>query len=339
MVGQFFRVYRVDDKKGCDMKIESGGNCWVFLWVVLGAAGWLGLLLMVASLLGCMYQDLQTEEEHLGKVTFLDVGQGLAVLMEYDGRYGMFDTGPDSAGVVDSLLARGIDTLDWVVVSHGHRDHGGGFMELASSRGTPQEVLSQEVSSQALGLRVFVRNLYVGPDTARSFVGDSVLRLASRYGIPVDTLYRGDVIRLGMSDGIDLKVLWPPEYVAVGENGASIVMQGSLREDPSGNRFLLTGDLDSAGERRLMELSPDVSAALLQVPHHGSAGSSSLRFLSQVAPGFAVISVGAGNSYGHPREEVLQKLRYVTGDSTAVFRTDQDGSVSFSLVPGVGILR
>ncbi|MCQ2105046.1 MAG: MBL fold metallo-hydrolase [Fibrobacter sp.] len=321
------------------MRTESSRNGWIFIWVALCAAGWLCLFLLVSNLWGCSYQDSLTNEERFGKVNFMDVGQGLAVLIEFDGHYGMYDMGPDSVGVVDSLESRGVDTLDWVVVSHGHRDHGGGFMELASSRGNPQEDSPQGVSSQALGLRVFVRNLYVGPDTARSFVGDSVLRLASRYGIPVDTLYRGDVIRLGTSDGIDLKVLWPPEYVAVGENGASIVMQGSLRADPSGNRFLLTGDLDSAGERRLMELSPDVSAALLQVPHHGSAGSSSLRFLSQVAPGFAVISVGAGNSYGHPREEVLQKLRYVTGDSTAVFRTDRDGTVSFSLVPGVGILR
>jgi competence protein ComEC len=102
--------------------------------------------------------------------------------------------------------------------------------------------------------------------------------------------------------------------------------------------MLLTGDLDSAGERRLLELSPTLSADLLQVPHHGSAGSSSLRFVAQVAPDYAVASVGAGNSYGHPREEVVRKYGYVLGDTARFFRTDRDGTVEFELWPDIGVV-
>lgn len=271
----------------------------------------------------CVIDEGEAEEVPL-RVSFLDVGQGLAVLLDYGGRYAMYDTGPDSAGVMDSLVARGVDTLEWVVVGHNHRDHAGGFMELAG-RGPSKTA------------RVAVKRLYVGPDTSGGFVRDSVLRVARRLGVPVDTLYRGDMCGpiSGAGDAPRFDVLWPPDYVHEGGNPASVVM----RVEFGAASLLLTGDLDSAGERRLLELSPTLSAGLLQVPHHGSAGSSSLRFISQVAPDYAVVSVGAGNSYGHPREDVVRKYAYVLGDTARFFRSDLQGSVGFELWPDIGVVR
>ncbi len=357
------------------------------------------------------------------RVTFLDVGQGLAVLLDCGGRYAMYDMGPDSVGVVDSLVARGVDTLEWVVVSHNHRDHAGGFMELAGRGGGSGSArvegslsrveslsrvgggLSQAGNGLFLGgtvprdvglarggsagvvragdaPRVYVRRLYVGPDTSGGFIRDSVLRVARGFGFPVDTLVRGmslglaacgvvagigDVGGLPSGDGDSLgqlsgdadaigqfsgdgegsrglssnigdaprfDVLWPPDYVREGGNPASVV----VRVEFGAASLLLTGDLDSAGERRLLELSPTLSAGLLQVPHHGSAGSSSLRFISRVAPDYAVVSVGAGNAYGHPREEVVRKYAYVLGDTARFFRTDLQGSVGFELWPDIGVV-
>ncbi|SHG34659.1 Metallo-beta-lactamase superfamily protein [Fibrobacter sp. UWCM] len=358
------------------------------------------------------------------RVTFLDVGQGLAVLLDCGGRYAMYDMGPDSVGVIDSLVARGVDTLEWVVVSHNHRDHAGGFMELAGRGGGSgsarvggglsragnglflggtaprvgdslsrvdslslvEERLSRVESLSLVGgglsragdaPRVYVRRLYVGPDTSGGFIRDSVLRVARGFGIPVDTLVRGMSLGLaacgavagigdagglpsgdggslgqpsgdadaigqfsgdgdgsrGLSSNIGdaprFDVLWPPDYVREGGNPASVV----VRVEFGAASLLLTGDLDSAGERRLLELSPTLSAGLLQVPHHGSAGSSSLRFISRVAPDYAVVSVGAGNAYGHPREEVVRKYAYVLGDTARFFRTDLQGSVGFEMWP------
>lgn len=358
------------------------------------------------------------------RVTFLDVGQGLAVLLDCGGRYAMYDMGPDSVGVVDSLVARGVDTLEWVVVSHNHRDHAGGFMEVAGRGGGSgsarvegslsragnglflggtaprvEERLSRagdSLSRVGGGLsrvggglsragdapRVYVRRLYVGPDTSGGFIRDSVLRVARGFGIPVDTLVRGmslglaacgavagigDAGELPSGDGGSLgqfsgdgdaigqfsgdgdgsrglssnigdaprfDVLWPPDYVREGGNPASVV----VRVEFGAASLLLTGDLDSAGERRLLELSPTLSAGLLQVPHHGSAGSSSLRFISRVAPDYAVVSVGAGNAYGHPREEVVRKYAYVLGDTARFFRTDLQGSVGFEMWPDIGVV-
>ena len=135
------------------------------------------ILVVTAVINGCMYVSGSAEGETSMHATAIDVGQGLAVLLEYGGRYAMYDFGPDSVGVVDSLLARGVDTLDWVVLSHNHRDHIGGFLELA-------------------GRGVFVRRLYMGPDTAGAFFRDSVLRVARALGTPVDTLLRGENVLL-----------------------------------------------------------------------------------------------------------------------------------------------
>ncbi|MBR1745634.1 MAG: MBL fold metallo-hydrolase [Fibrobacter sp.] len=297
------------------------------------------------------------------RVTFLDVGQGLAVLLDCGGRYAMYDMGPDSVGVIDSLVARGVDTLEWVVVSHNHRDHAGGFMELAGrGGGSGSARVEGSLSRAGDAPRVYVRRLYVGPDTSGGFIRDSVLRVARGFGIPVDTQVRGmslglaacgavagivDVGGLPSGDGEGSRgqslnigdaprfdVLWPPDYVREGGNPASVV----VRVEFGAASLLLTGDLDSAGERRLLELSPTLSAGLLQVPHHGSAGSSSLRFISRVAPDYAVVSVGAGNAYGHPREEVVRKYAYVLGDTARFFRTDLQGSVGFEMWPDIGVV-
>ena len=281
------------------------------------------ILVVTAVINGCMYVSGSAEGETSMHATAIDVGQGLAVLLEYDGRYAMYDFGPDSVGVVDSLLARGIDTLEWVVLSHNHRDHIGGFLELA-------------------GRGVFVRRLYVGPDTAGGFFRDSVLRVARALGTPVDTLLRGGNVSFGggvngSADGEcpRFEVLWPASYLRVGENRASVVLLGKF----GASKLLLTGDLDSVGERHLLEMNPTLSAELLQVAHHGSAGSNTLSFLSQVSPKYAFVSVGQGNRYGHPAPSVVRKLNLVLGDSTKLYRTDLQGSVRFELSPNMGILH
>lgn len=283
------------------------------------------LVLACAFLVGCMYVSGEVIEENVASATFLDVGQGLAVLFEFDGKFAMYDAGPDSVGVMDSLRARGVDTLQWVVASHYHRDHVGGLLELEDGHG------SESGRSKSPG--PVVKRLYVGLDTAGGFIRDSLFRMARCLKIPVDTIFRGSEITLG---ALRLKTLWPPAFMTLGGNESSIVLDGRL--DSSTASFLLAGDLDSASERRLLELSPSLSTNLLQVPHHGSSGSNSLKFLSQLAPRFAVISVGENNGYGHPTKSVLQKLKYVIGDTAAIYRTDLNGTVEFQMVPGVGVV-
>lgn len=315
------------------MEKRAGSGRWFLFWVGIGALFWVSLACVLVGLVGCMYVSGELQSESSARVTFLDVGQGLAVLMEYEGRFALYDAGPDSVGVMDSLKARGVDTLQWAVVTHYHRDHAGGLLELEAAGGTSKT-------------RPVVKRLYVGLDTTGGFIRDSLLRLAQRFGIPVDTIFRGRDLqlagRIGSDGNLRLKAVWPPEFLPLGGNESSVVLVGRLessdRQTTEGT-FLLTGDLDSVSERRLLELSPSLEADLLQVPHHGSAGSSSLGFLTMVSPRYAAISVGKENGYGHPTSSVLRKLNAVIGDSSAVYRTDMNGSIDFQIVPEAGILR
>lgn len=277
---------------------------------------------------GCTYVSGGADEAPPLAIDVLDVGQGLSVLFEWDGRYGLMDMGPDSVGVLDTLRNRGVDTLEWVLVSHNHRDHGGGFLELGRQRSSVSETGAREPH---------IKHLYVGPDTSGGFIRDSIIGIARQNRIPVDTLHRGDELRLGppATSGPRFDVLWPPSYRTLGGNGASVVLEVS---NGAGSAIFM-GDADTTAERELLELSPTLTADLLQVGHHGSNGSSSLKFLAQVSPRFAVVSVGARNSYGHPTKEVLQKLFYVTGDSARIHRTDLKGTLKFQLVSGVGVME
>ena len=89
--------------------------------------------------------------------------------------------------------------------------------------------------------------------------------------------------------------------------------------------FLLTGDIQAAGEQALLDERADLRATVLKVAHHGSAYSTSQAFLDAVRPVVSVISVGADNDYGQPAPSTLDRL-----DDTIVYRTDQQGDVTFS---------
>lgn len=103
-------------------------------------------------------------------------------------------------------------------------------------------------------------------------------------------------------------------------NNMSVV----VRIDFGSTSFLFTGDAETPSENAIMKKGLDVHADVLKMGHHGSRTSSGKAFLEQVSPALCVISCGAGNDYGHPHEETLEKLekRGITP-----FRTDQDGTV------------
>ncbi|HSQ42825.1 MAG TPA: MBL fold metallo-hydrolase [Fibrobacteraceae bacterium] len=267
-----------------------------------------GILIFLA----CDFQDpsnFSSMEEQL-RVDFIDVGQGNACLLRRGDHAMLLDAGPDSAGLLDSLQNRGVDSLDWVLLSHGHRDHCGGLWEL-------------------LG-HVPIGRIWVGPDTATLWTMDSVRHQASLEAVPLDSLFRGDT--LPNLSPWKARILWPARGARVSENGASLVVLIK-----SGCASLLyVGDLEQEQEAVLLQLEPDLHAAILQVGHHGSATSSSLAFLGQVGPEQAVICVGANNPWGHPRAETLARLALVLGDSSHIWRTDLDGSLALTLQQGFG---
>jgi len=244
------------------------------------------------------------------RVTFLDVGQGDAILVELpEGPRLLVDGGPAGARRLDVgervlapfLWNRPALRLDAVAVSHSDPDHSG-------------------------GLRAVLTRFRVGElwENGRWGPGsEETLRAAERSGACRRTLVAGQRMWLGSAlvtvlnpDGTQSLDEPPPK----GENEESLV----LRLDWRGFSLLLTGDLGRPGEERVLASHAPVRALALKVGHHGSRFSSTDEFLAATRAAVAVISVGARNPFRHPTPEALGRLEAA---GARVYRTDRDGAV------------
>ncbi|MFI9813586.1 DNA internalization-related competence protein ComEC/Rec2 [Saccharothrix variisporea] len=240
-------------------------------------------------------------------VVACDVGQGDAVVLATAerGRAVLVDTGPDPVPVLACLRRLGVRQVSLVVLSHLHADHIGGLAAVLAERG--------------------VGAVAVGPSREPEWAWEEVREQARAAGVRVVELGVGQ--RLSWP-GLELDVLGPrvvprgDENTAV--NDASLVLRAST---PAG-RVLLTGDVELAGQAGLLDAPVDLRADVLKVPHHGSRYSSPA-FLAAVRPKVALVSVGAGNRYGHPSGVLLDTL---ARQGALVLRTDRDGDTA--VLPG-----
>lgn len=245
-------------------------------------------------------------------VTFLDVGQGDAILIAFPaGSLMMLDAGgrPDygageaedlfvedrvgiaEAAVMPYLWQRGIKKLDWIVASHGDADHVEGFSEI---------------------IRCFKIGAALG-ETKRFEVA----------GLPVRTARRGDRLEI---DGTQLEVLSPPAEAGdspLSDNNRSLVVKLTYGD----RSFLLTGDSEREAEAFLVKSGSDLGADVLKVAHHGSRTSTTAEFLKQVSPRHAVISVADPSPYGHPNAEVIERLR---ASGARIWQTSACGAITAS---------
>ena len=171
--------------------------------------------------------------------------------------------------------------------------------------------------------RYDVKSILASPVEGESAAYDAWRQAVEREGAPYHEAAPGEWFDLGR--GARLEVLGPPTEPVEGGgddlNDNSVVLRLSWGEVS----FLLTGDLESAGEEALLREGGDLRSTVLKVPHHGAADATGDPLLAAVQPEVAVISVGADNWFGHPSPAVLERL----GDSL-VYRTDLNGSVKLS---------
>jgi competence protein ComEC len=242
------------------------------------------------------------------EVHFLDVGQGDAILIRTKGgHWVLLDAGPAWRGgdagrttVLPYILRRG-GSLEAFVLSHPHTDHVGGAASVLT----------------AMRPRAYWDGAFAGGSDA--YIAS--LAAARKVGIEWHRVHPGDSI---LVDGVSVSFLAPDSAWTVGlkdPNLAStiaLVRYGMVR-------FLLVGDAERAEEDWLLaRYRSELRAQVLKVGHHGSSTSSSDAFLGAVHPDVAVISVGAGNMYGHPSNDVLHALSRVGAE---VLRTDEAGTV------------
>ncbi|MCU0678675.1 MAG: MBL fold metallo-hydrolase [Candidatus Pacebacteria bacterium] len=238
-------------------------------------------------------------------VTFLDVGQGDAILIETpDGVQALIDGGRD--GAILRELARellwGDRTLDLVIGTHPDQDHIGGLVDVLA-RYDVSQLLTTENRGETM--------------TASSYQ-DALLR----EGGPIIYARAGQVYTLGAST--TLTVLSPTRNPSMLEsNTSSIVVRLSYGDVD----FMLTGDAPMSIEDYLVVAYGEViQSEVLKLGHHGSKTSTSELFLKTVAPTHAVVSAGKDNSYGHPHEEVVERVRAY---GAVVANTATDGPVTF----------
>jgi beta-lactamase superfamily II metal-dependent hydrolase len=241
--------------------------------------------------------------ENEGKLSacFFDVGQGDSTLFIYEGKTILIDAGETDMGdrVVSDLRSRNVTRIDLLVATHPHSDHIGGM----------QKVLAAFPVGKVL-------------DTGLphpSPVYEHFLETIEQEHIPYQAAEQGQTV--DVDPALRVLVLSPPEERS-GEdlNTDSIVLRISYGTVD----FLMTGDLDNAGEDALLRTGYPLDAEILKVGHHGSSSSTSPAFLDRVHPETAIISVGEDNPYGHPHRETMDLLER---SGVTVYRTDLNGTI------------
>ena len=236
-------------------------------------------------------------------VSFIDIGQGDACLIRA-GREGnvLIDSGDEGSGTVlrNYFRLQNMRELDAVFLSHFHADHVTGVMELMES-GFP------------------IKKIYIAAYTGTPELEPLVLNLAEEKHIPVQRLAAGETVSCGDAR---YEVLSPSREIADDNlNNSSMI----LRMECKNTSFLFTGDAERDTEQAILARGTDVHSTVLKVGHHGSDTSTGYLWLREVDPEYAVISVGKGNSYGHPTEAVLSRLRDA---EVTTFRTDMQGDIT-----------
>jgi competence protein ComEC len=244
------------------------------------------------------------------RVSFLDVGQGDAILIQFGSRQVLVDGGPSPQAVMLALskeMPFWDRTIDVVVLTHPHEDHLGGLLEVLK-RYRVKQVLSPAFASSS--------QLY------QAWVG-----LIGEGGVKSSYACAG--MRIDLGKGVFLDILNPSETLVSGTGSDIDNNSVVLRLTDGSVSFLLTGDMMSEAEHGLLYNRLIGTCTVLKVAHHGSDSSSTLAFLSVIKPQYAVIEVGPDNDYGLPKPDVIARVKDETGEDN-LYLTRDNGTVTFT---------
>ena len=237
------------------------------------------------------------------KVYFLDVGQGDSAIITCDGETMIIDGGlPGASDTVFTYIKNelSLDHIDYMVATHPDDDHVGGLPAVYNAVNRVDYLLTP----------------------VKELEGSNRLKMlidkANENGTIIKIPYEEDTYFLG---GATVEILhcWP-EAGLKRKNDMSIC----LRIDYGETSFLFMGDAEEYSEDMMIAANYLLEADVIKISHHGSSGSSSLRFLEAVNPKYAVISCGKNNAYGHPNQDTLNTLK---NKSIELYRTDLQGTI------------
>lgn len=229
-------------------------------------------------------------------ILFFDVGQADSELIIYDNKTMLIDAGntKDGEKIVNAIKTLGISKLDYVIGTHVHEDHIGG--------------MSFIIDNFEIGEFYLPYNT----QTTSSYYKNLLKSLANK-NLSINETVIGDKIELS---NIICEVMSVRNDEPENANESSIVLELTY----GNKKYLFMGDAETKNEEERTWNDVDV----LKVGHHGSNTSSSINFLNQVSPEIAIISVGTENSYGLPKEKIIDRLKKI---GTEIYRTDLDGTI------------
>lgn len=272
----------------------------------------LSLVIFLVAIIGTFYQkkdevkNINKREEvvntinydHDLSVYFIDVGQADCILVKDNDEYALIDAGNNEDGMklVNYFKSLNITNFKYVFGTHAHEDHIGGMDNIIDNFN--------------------IENFYMPNAITTTKTFEDVLDSLDRKKIKFQTPNVNDDFKL---NNATFKVLH------IGDNkkdlnDTSVV----LRLEYGNTSYLLMGDATSNVEKDLLNNNVNLKSDVLKVGHHGSNYSSTIDFLNRVKPEYAIIEVGKNNSYNHPRQETLDKLKDI---NAKVYRTDLDGTI------------
>ena len=278
----------------------------VFTYIILGVFFALkkkhpAITAISVSIMLCICVALSWLEPKLDdtRVAVIDVGQGQSVLIQHGEKSYLVDCGGEHAGitadtVANFLLSQGIFRLDGVILTHYDADHAASVVNLLTC--------------------IDADRIYM-PDRPDS----NGLREEIELAHPEKICLVGDVSTLTIPQG---KITLYPGNPVIDDNESSVCVLFQSQDCD----ILITGDRSASGERTLMKEIELPELELLLAGHHGSHLATSSDLLFETQPAAVAISVGANNRYGHPREELLERLQRFGCD---VYRTDLQGTIIF----------
>ena len=272
----------------------------MIFWLMLtrekrhGLVAGLGVLSLCISLMVSYMEPLTCDY----RVTVLDVEQGQCIILQSEGSTFLVDCGgrydEDAADVAaQHLLSQGISRIDGLILTHYDRDHAGGVQYLAKW--------------------IAIEGVYLPMTEDADGCLKSVLDAVPEQ-IPIDSEM---TLSFG---GAEIRIFPAKDAGSGNDSCASVLFTGGKYDT------LITGDLSSAAERQLLTDYDLPDLEVLIVGHHGSRYSTCTELLEATAPDVAIISVGETNSYGHPTDEVLERLMEA---GCAIYRTDLHGTITY----------
>lgn len=242
--------------------------------------------------------DVEASSQGDMAVHFIDVGQGLAILVQSGGENLLYDGGNRAHAdeVVQYLKNQQIETIDYMISSHYDEDHLGGLVKCLDNFEVEHVLGSDYVHTSELF------NTFMNTATAHALI--------------VEYPSVGDTYEFGTGSF----TVMAPDGISQNSNDNSVV----IRLVNGNNSFMFMGDAEETSEQDMISTGMNLDCDVLSLGHHGSASSTTWDLLEASTPSWAVISCGQDNSYGHPAAETMGKLKDM---DIPVFRTDDQGTI------------